>query len=170
MQSDPGCTADGHDETDSKILQTVNRGILTYTLMGYSTQHVQIALDDFTPALFHAIGAGLMSLNRIERTDRHIIDAHNYAVVGLLDAFAEAVRRNGPAVFAEASAANEVVEATTANAATNSQSIMAAMNIITSRVGQDNSEQNQINGTNPALMLLKNGKTNEGGPRGKEKE
>ena len=136
LRPDSGCIADEQtntDNPDSNKIQYVNhRGILTLTTVGYSTIHRQIALEDLTPSILRVIEAGMLALNRAEMTDRHVIDAHAYAIKKFLEAYGEAVQKYGRDTYAAAN-----IPPAVGSMVNNASEILASMNVLTSRLADD---------------------------------
>ena len=150
--SDSGCIADGPQSTDkltSDLRVTEHNKTITYSVMGYSTQHTQMSVADITSGAFSQAASAMMHLDHVQRTSRNVIDAHNYSVLGFLSAYAEAVKRYGH----DAYALNNTPVANLTSI--NSGPILAAMNCITNRVGQDLLNASELNTMVPAMMLVK---------------
>ena len=150
--SDSGCIADGPQLTDklaSDLRVTEHNRVVTYSVMGYSTQHTQMSVADITSGAFREAASAMMYLDHIQRTNQLVIDAHNHSVLGFLSAYAEAVKRYGHDTFA---LNNTPVANLTA---INSGPILAAMNCVTNRVGQDLLTASDLNTMVPAMMLVK---------------
>ena len=150
--SDSGCIADGPKLTDkptSDLRITEHNKTITYSVMGYSTQHTQMSVADITSGAFSQAASAMMHLDHIQRTSRHVIDAHNYSVLGFLSTYAEAVKRYGHDSYALNN--TPVANLTSIN----SGPILAAMNCVTNRVGQDLLNASELNTMVPAMMLVK---------------
>ena len=157
--TDSGCTADGPTDTDGctpdTVRSTEHNRVITYTVMGYSTQHTQMSPADITAGRLREISTMMMAHNFHERCNRVVIDAHNYSVSGFLNAYAGAVNRHGHEAF---EANRPITENLTA---INSGPILAAMNTVTNYVGQDIITASNLNRMVPAMMSYDNTRARE---------